>query len=77
MLKDGEGQQFLGVNRFKDVVWYNAEAFDELLWWLFLTAVIQSADDEIGGTYRVIRDIQRAGQKADYQVEKLLKAVKS
>src|SRR5205823_5070080 len=38
LLKDGDGQQFLGINRYQDVVWYTGEALDELLSWLFLVA---------------------------------------
>jgi hypothetical protein len=32
--------------------------------------------EEVLGHYRIIRDLQRAGQKAEHQVEKLLEAVK-
>ena len=43
LLKDGDGQQFLGINRFDEVVWFKGESLDELLWWLYLVAVIQGA----------------------------------
>src|SRR5262249_44691394 len=45
LLKDSEGQQFLRVNRFQDVLWYTQEALEELLWWLFAVAVVQSSAD--------------------------------
>jgi glycosidase len=86
LFKDGEAQQFLQVNRYQDILWYNGEAFVELLRYLFLTAVIQSSADprqpptrvaeEIREHYRVIRRLHQAGQKAEYQVEKLLEAAK-
>jgi glycosidase len=84
-LKDSEGQQFLRVNRFQDVLWYTQEALEELLWWLFVVAVVQSSADprrpapevaeEIAGYHRVLRDVQRAGQQAEHRVEKLLEGV--
>jgi hypothetical protein len=86
LLKDGEGQQFLQVNRFQDILWYNGEALEELLRYLFLVAVIQSSagplraptqvEEEVLGHYRVILTLEQAGQKAEYQVEKLLEAAK-
>jgi glycosidase len=41
-LKDTQVQQFLGVNRYQGILWFNQEAFDELLWWLFVLAVVES-----------------------------------
>jgi hypothetical protein len=86
LLKDNEGQQFLRVNRYQNVLWYTQEALEDLLWWLFVISVVQSGADtsrpsrEVAGemqkNYRLIRDLVRAGQKAEYQVEKLLETVK-
>jgi glycosidase len=77
VLADGDGQQFLGVNRYQDVVWYNGEAFAELPSWLFVVGVIQSTTgEEVLERCRVVQEIERAGEKAGYQVEKLLAAVK-
>jgi hypothetical protein len=44
-LRDGEVQRFLGVNRHQGVLWYNKEAMEELLWWMFNAAVIQITAD--------------------------------
>lgn len=86
LLKDGDGQQFLGINRYQDIVWFTGEALAEVLEWLFLVALIQrnavphrsasEAAAEILKHYLVLRDLQQAGQKAEHQVEKLLEAVK-
>jgi glycosidase len=35
LLSDPDLQRFLAVHRYEDVLWFNKEAFDELLWWLF------------------------------------------
>jgi glycosidase len=87
ILKDGEGQQFLMVNRYRDIVWFTGEALDDLLGWLFLIAVIQSTADplkrpplvaaEVLGHYRIIAELRRACVTAEHQVEKLLGAVES
>jgi glycosidase len=87
LLKDDDGQQFLGVNRYQEIVWFTGQALEELLAWLFLIAVIQSSADpgrpreavaeEIVSQYRVLQELQRAGQQAEHQVEKLLAAVKT
>jgi glycosidase len=78
LLKDSDGQQLLGVNRYQEVLWYTGEAFEELLHWLLLTAVIQRVETaEVVKDYRIIRRLQGASRKAEHQVEKLLEAVKS
>ncbi len=33
-------QRFIGVNRYQDVLWFNQESFEQLLWWLFASSVI-------------------------------------
>jgi glycosidase len=84
LLRDADVQQFLMVNRFQNVLWFNKEAFDELLEWLFLLAVIDvsinvqslaaKGKEELLGYASMIRDLQRAGLNSGYQVEKLLAA---
>ncbi|HXG10003.1 MAG TPA: alpha-amylase family glycosyl hydrolase [Gemmataceae bacterium] len=86
LLKDSDAQQFLGVNRYQDILWFNGEAFEELLGWLFVTAVVQDTADPgrpaadvaeaIREQYGIIEDLRRAGREAAHQVEKLLEAAK-
>ncbi len=40
LLNDFEVQRFIGVNRYQDVLWFNQEGFEQLLWWLFASSVI-------------------------------------
>jgi glycosidase len=85
LLKDADGQQFLHVNRFQDVLWFTGEQFDELLDYLFLAAVIQfnsrstptseQASDEIVKLHAIVRKLRRAGRRAEHQVEMLLEEV--
>ena len=86
LLKDGEVQQFLQVNRHNDILWFNKEAFDELLWWLMLIAAMEISSDflrpaievvkDLESCYAMIQTFQEAEKKSDYQAEKLLEAVR-
>jgi len=85
LLKDGEVHQFLQVNRYNDILWFNKEAFDELRWWLFLVAVVEISSDptrladevvtELEGCYTIIQRWQQAEKRSEYQIEKLLAAL--
>ena len=82
LLKDGEVQQFLKVNQHNDIWWFNKEAFEEMLWWWMLIAALEIGSDplrpvnavveELQGCYAMIQIWQKAEEKSEYQVEKLL-----
>jgi glycosidase len=86
LFKDDEVQQFLQVNRYNDIWWFNKEAFEELLWWLMLIAAVEIGSDplrpinevvkELNGCYSMIQTWHKAEEQSEYQVEKLLEAVK-
>ncbi len=85
-LKDTDFQRFLQINRYQDILWYNREAFDELLWWLYTSSLVTSAreipeSEEIieaaKARYAIIRQLLAAQAVSGYQVEKLLAAVKN
>jgi glycosidase len=86
LLKDAEVRQFLGVNQHNDIWWFNKEAFEEMLWWLMMVAAltigsdplrpVNAVVDELEGCYSMIQTWQQAEEKSEYQVEKLLEAVK-
>jgi len=86
-LRDSEVQQFLQVNRYGGVLWFNREAFDQLLaWMLTIAAVSLSADEErspkeiaqeIADCYNLIEELKRASESSDYQVVKLMEAAKA
>jgi glycosidase len=85
LLQDDEVQLFLQVNRYQGVLWFNKEAFGQLLWWLLLLAVVEIGADplrpaaeaagEILACYEVVQRLHRAEGKSDYQVEKLLRVL--
>jgi len=41
LLQDGEIQQFLLVNRYQGVLWFNKEAFERVVWWMLFLAVVE------------------------------------
>ncbi len=85
LVRDASVSQFLNINIFNDIAWFNQEQFNVLLNWL-----------QVVGAYRILRDktnaakenaalIQQHAQwkawrdaekKSEYQVEKLLQAAK-
>jgi hypothetical protein len=78
LLRDGDVREFLQVNRYQDILWFNKEAFDALVWWLLLLAAIEDRGKEpaqLLAHYHVIQDLRRAEQQSEYQVEKLLAAL--
>jgi hypothetical protein len=42
LFKDHEAQNFLGVNRFQEVLWFNQESFNELSNWIFVTEIVRN-----------------------------------
>ena len=86
-LRDSEVQGFLQVNRYQDVLWFNQEAFEQLLWWMLLVATIvlnaepdrstTEMTEEIVQCYDIIQQLRQAEQQSEYQVEKLLAALEA
>jgi hypothetical protein len=85
-MKDSELQRFLGVNRYEGILWFNQEAFQEWLWWLFTVAALQVASEPAQGdgvpqrilrAYDVIRCLQRAQGRSKCQIPLLLKEAKA
>ena len=88
ILSDSDALAYLGVNRYQDVLWFNKESFEDLLWWLMVIASV-----EISGThldedqtnlagksilpcYQVISNLLASAQASGYKLEKLLELVK-
>ncbi|MGQ9646654.1 MAG: alpha-amylase family glycosyl hydrolase [Thermodesulfobacteriota bacterium] len=86
LLKDNEVQQFLQINRYNDILWFDSEAFDDLLWWLMVLATVEISSDlqrpatlqarDLEDCYVIIQRLKEAATKSGYQVEKLLEALR-
>ncbi len=82
LLSDADAREYLGVNRYNHVLWFNKESFDRLMWWLMALAWLEQVDPatpearaQIDHAAAVIRALQRAEQASGYQVDKLLAAL--
>ena len=85
-LRDSEVQQFLQVNRYRGVLWFNHEAFEQLLAWMLTLATVEVgaqpelAQDEVARhietCYDVVKTLQQAEEASDYQVVRLLEAAR-
>jgi hypothetical protein len=82
LLKDSEVQQFLGVNQYNDIWWFNKEAFEKMLWWLMMVAALTIGSDPLRPVNAVVAELERcyamiqiwhkAEKKSEFKVEKLL-----
>jgi glycosidase len=84
-LLDTEIQQFIGINRYKGILWFSKEGFESLLWWMMFLAVIQSISEEktssdvverIIACYDIVDTLRKAENASEFQLEKLLEALK-
>jgi glycosidase len=83
-LKETEIQNFLGINRFKDVLWFNKEAFDQLTNWLNLLALLDVASDPkagaaelvetLVGSSEITENLKAAAAVSEYRLQSLLDA---
>lgn len=86
-LQDEDVRVFLHENRHQGILWFNKESFNELLVWMFRIAVISLTSDSLVSTeeaavsivacYSIVKDLQKAEEASNYQVENLLEAVKT
>jgi glycosidase len=77
LLADPDVQTYLHVNRYRDVLWFNKECFDQLLNWLTWLADLQPAADTLppSSSTSIVAALRQAEAQSDYQVEKLLAAL--
>lgn len=73
LLSDADVQRVIGVNRHQGVLWYNQEAFDELLGWMGLLSRVQSLG-ETASVNAALRQLRAASHASGFQVERLLAA---
>lgn len=83
---DEEIRSFLNINRYRGKLWFNKEAFEEMMWWMMTVALIQLISDpnkslpevieSLFAAYELITEIRTAEDTSEYQVEKLLEGLK-
>jgi glycosidase len=83
MLSDVAARSYLGVNRYQDILWFNRESFEQLLRWiLLLLKLLLEAEPDAApvvseeAAVALVSRLRKAESESDYQVQKLLEAVK-
>jgi hypothetical protein len=78
-LSDIDIQLLIQVNRYKDILWYSKEGFDDLLNCMLLSVVFNPADadpsirfEEIIQAREIIDSLTEAGENSGFQIEKLI-----
>ncbi|GAG71798.1 unnamed protein product [marine sediment metagenome] len=76
---DPEVQQYLKVNRFQQLLWYNAELFDNFIKWMWVIAIIELLVKSIEDTHGELKKlldyylmIKKVSKTTNFQVVKLL-----
>jgi hypothetical protein len=81
LLRDQEINSFLGINRYKDSLYFNREHFYELVWWLFLSETLtilkdnpdeKDVRDMVASRFTCVKRWIEAMDRSNYKVEKLL-----
>ena len=87
LLKDRLVREYLQVNRYQDVLWFNEEMFTRLTFWLRMIAVVRYITnnkntkkerlDNLAHQNEIIRQFERAKEQSGYKVERLLEELKA
>ncbi len=85
-LSDLEVQRYIGVNRYKDVLWFNHEGFESFVWWMTTLALIDTvrrpdasrADllEALLGGFEIAQKLLQAEESSAYQIVKLIDNLK-
>ncbi len=80
LLESEDIRSWIQVNRYRDILWYNKEMFEDLMGWLFTVGILgamSEAEEEIEITrilqsqHTTIARLLRASRASEYQLEKL------
>ena len=71
------GRSFLGVNSWDEVLWYRAEAMDEVAGWLRVVANLETWDDPeaVVAVEDALARLDDAGKNCGCRVAELLKVL--
>ncbi len=78
---DPEVQNFLRVNRYQEVLWYNREAFNDFIWWMAVLALCKHAADPATDSTsltevilhlkEITTELRKIDEKSGYKFDKL------
>ena len=74
LFRNRESAVFLGVNRYREVLYFNREAYYETVWWLYLAEAlrISRSGEKLASRFLTVREWIAVLDYSGYQVEKLL-----
>jgi glycosidase len=80
LLADETIRQFLQFNRFQETLWFNKEAFEELMNWLLCVAAVEitasvpksRASAKIDEVFTIVQQLDKAMIQSGYRVENLI-----
>jgi glycosidase len=85
-LNDSEVQQFLQINRYKEILWFNKETFELLLSWMLFTGIIgimMTGEKNKNEHFNAIEDVRdvieqfhQAAARSQYQVGRFIDLIK-
>ena len=85
-LNDSDVQQFLQINRYKEILWFNKETFELLLSWMLFTGTIAIASEEqtekskqaqtMKALYAAVDQLYKASLASQYQIGRLMELIK-
>jgi hypothetical protein len=78
-----EIQEYLGVNRYQDVLWFNAEAFDRYIKWVLLINIVnrlslieESGEEDIQQMIEIVKKWINFAEKSGYKVNEFIDSTK-
>ena len=81
LLEDPLVQQYLQVNRYQGVLWFNKESFESLVGWLFavgvLDCLVQVDNKLIGKLFSFVEALLEIGEGSGYRVDGLLEGART
>jgi hypothetical protein len=85
-LNDSDVRQFLQINRYKEILWFNKETFELLLSWMLFTSTIVIASEEqtekskqaqtMKALYAAVDQLYKASLASQYQIGRLMELIK-
>jgi glycosidase len=79
-------RSFLQINRYRDKLWFNKEAFESMMWWMMTIGLIQLVSDpeksltntieNLFDSWELVEAILAAETASEFQLEKLLEGLK-
>jgi hypothetical protein len=78
------GQRFLGVHRHREVLWFNREAFHQMLDWLLLERSLEEVEGAraeaaagLTAAHQELEELAAAGEESGWRVDDFLDAIQA